>query len=311
MQGIRLFGPEILGTRAVSHAAVPVPLPLDDGTLRVFVSSRDEHGRSLAYFVDLDPENLKVVDTSDGPILDLGERGCFDEHGVMPSSALLGPDGRVHLYYVGWNRDTGSVPYRVSIGCAVSEDASAFARVSNGPVLDRNPSDPIFVTTPSVRYDRSWTMLYSTASKWEDVDARPEPFYHLARASSSDGIEWRPQGTVEVGLNSRADAITRPTLFDHEGKRVLAFCHRSAADYRTDAGSGYRIGFASLDDDGTPTLLTGDLDLRDEVWASSMRCYPSLVNVGDRVLMLYNGDGFGATGVVAAWLPSSVFEENR
>ena len=56
----------------------------------------------------------------DRPVLDLGELGCFDDVGVMPS-CIVNVDGAKLLYYAGWNTST-TVPYRISIGLAVSDD---------------------------------------------------------------------------------------------------------------------------------------------------------------------------------------------
>jgi hypothetical protein len=38
------------------------------------------------------------------------------------------------------------------------------------------------------------------------------------------------------------------------------------------------------------------LDVSPEGWDSTMTCYPSVFAIDDRIVMIYNGNGFGQTG---------------
>ena len=83
-------------------------------------------------FVEVDadrPEHVEYV--HDRPVLELGELGCFDDAGVMPF-CIVNVDGAKFLYYAGCNTST-TVPYRMSIGLAVSEDGGrSFRRLHPG-----------------------------------------------------------------------------------------------------------------------------------------------------------------------------------
>ena len=78
---------------------------------------------------------LRVLGTAPEPLLPLGQRGTFDDNGMMPSCIVA--DGQLrYLYYIGWNPQV-TVSYRVSIGLAVSEDGGhtyrrVFVRPSPG-----------------------------------------------------------------------------------------------------------------------------------------------------------------------------------
>jgi hypothetical protein len=61
-----------------------------------------------------------VLDLSREPLLTLGERGTFDDNGMM-ASCVVSAHGRKYLYYIGWNPQV-TVSYRLAIGLAVSED---------------------------------------------------------------------------------------------------------------------------------------------------------------------------------------------
>ena len=306
MTALRLFGPEALGPRAVSHAALPTPLLLGPDRLRLFMSARDMSGCSLPYAVDVSLDSLTVLEAVTEPLWEPGAVGMFDEDGIMPASAVRLPNGSTRLYYIGWNRGSPTVPYRLAIGSAISSDGLRFERESSGPVLDRSRHDPIFVTAPCVTAgapDRpdGWSMTYVSTDSWDCVDGGTEPRYHLARAESDDGLVWHPCGTEPIDFV--AEAYGRPARLDVGPAQYLAYCHRGMSGYRRRGPTAYKIALAHRDHAGgwatdVPELVVdGDAE-----WASEMRCYPQLVPVEDRVLMVYNGDGFGRSGVLATWL---------
>ncbi|MDW3177650.1 MAG: hypothetical protein R8J94_09705 [Acidimicrobiia bacterium] len=276
---------------------MPTPI-LHDGRVRVFLSGRDAAGRSLPFWVDLDSDDLSVLDRSSAALFSLGAPGTFDEDGVMPSSVVRRKDGSLLMYYVGWNRSSGSVPYRVAIGCAESEDGQSFRRISNGPVLDRTSMDPIFVTTPFV-VSEPWTMWYSTCTRWETVDGRLEPFYGLARATSPDGTSWFARTQVETSLD--ADAIARPAILESDDGQLILFCHRRAEGYRIQPEASYKLALGRLGADRVETVVD-DLKIDDGGLSTEMCCYPATLRIKGRTLLLYNGDGFGHSGVGAAWI---------
>jgi len=294
----RLFGPEVLGSEAVSHCQMPTPLILQD-RVRVFVSSRDDKGRSRAYAVDLDRDDLGSVLAVAGPVLDLGQPGHFDEDGTMPSSAVVLPDGRIRLYYVGWNRGTGSARYRVSIGSAISDDGLYFGREFDGPLLDRARDEPILATTPYVKaVAEGYEMTYCSGTRWIDDGGHYEPCYRVATATSVDGVEWRRFGGVDLPLAS--EAVTRPTIVEVNGRRMLACSHRGSVGYRDDPRKGYKLAFLEESVDGWSLVTDNHRPLGDGEWCEIMRCYGHVVELGGSLTLLYNGDGFGARGVIAA-----------
>ena len=171
-----------------THAQVPTPL-LGEGILRVYFSSRPERALSLTTFVDLDAADpSKVLRGNPTPILELGKPGAFDEHGIMPSCAVMN-NGAVYLYYSGWSRAT-SVPYVNSTGLAVSEDGGqTFKKVSDGPILSKGLNDPYSATSPVVlKEGNAWHMWYCSGTGWLMIDGKYEHTYDIKYASSQDGI---------------------------------------------------------------------------------------------------------------------------
>ncbi len=86
----------------VSHASVPVALPVGDELIRIFITSRDRENRSHVTWIEVDlktPE--RVIRISDHPVLCPGALGRFDSAGAMATCLLH--DGEFYrLYYIGW-----------------------------------------------------------------------------------------------------------------------------------------------------------------------------------------------------------------
>ncbi len=197
---------------ALSHAQCPTPDRISAATLRVYFGTRDAANRTQPTFVDVDPEHPERIQYAhERPILDLGELGCFDDLGVIPS-CIVNVDGAKWLYYAGCNTST-SVPYRMSIGVAVSEDGGyRFRRLRQGPILDRTLDEPHFCSTPFVVCEgHDWRMWYLSCFGWRIIGGRPEPQYHIKIARSEDGLHWHRDGAVAI---THADeAIARPGFF--------------------------------------------------------------------------------------------------
>jgi hypothetical protein len=77
------------------------------------------------------------------------------------------------------------------------------------------------------------------------------------------------------------------------------YCFRGSVDYRTDRGQSYRIGYAESTD-GIRWERLDDLvgiERSDEGWDSVMMEYPFVYEHRGLKHMLYNGNGFGETGI--------------
>ena len=146
---------------ATGYSALPVANLLNDEIARIYFSVRDNKGRSIPTFIDVDAENPgNIIYHHNEPILKLGETGTFDDNGIMPSS-IVDINGLKYLYYIGWNPQQ-TVSYRLSIGLALSLDGGkSFHKHSNGPILDRAIDEPFFNTAPYViKENNIWKMWY-------------------------------------------------------------------------------------------------------------------------------------------------------
>jgi hypothetical protein len=286
-----------------SHAQVPTPLLRGD-TIRVYFASRPRPDLSLTGFVDLDAADpTRVLKIAPQPILDLGKPGTFDEHGIMPSCAIADGD-IVYLYYSGWQRGV-TVPYTNSTGLAISEDGGeTFRKVSNGPILGKSICDPYSATSPGVlRGEHGWQMWYCSGREWLRINDKYEHTYDIKFAKSQDGVRWEPTGEVVVKQRTPDEAITRPWTIPTSDGYCMWFCFRGSRDFR-DGAEAYRIGCAHSFDSHTWTRCqaSGGIAASEHGWDSRTVAYPAVVRADSRLLMFYNGNGFGTQGFGVAVL---------
>jgi predicted GH43/DUF377 family glycosyl hydrolase len=292
-----IFGPHNASAWMKTHAQVPTPL-LCDGFIRVYFSSRPERNLSLTTFVDLEAANpARILRLNPTPILEPGKPGTFDEHGIMPSSAIS--DGsKVFLYYSGWSRSV-SVPYTNSTGLAISEDGGeTFRKVSDGPILSKSLHDAYSATSPVVHKEGNvWHMWYCSGTAWLKIGGKYEHTYDIKYARSSDGIRWHPAEGSVLAQRTEHEAITRPFVIKRSNGYHMWFCYRGSHDFR-DGEDAYRIGYAHSNDlqHWRRDDEKAQLNPSDTGWDSKMVAYPAVVTVNNRTLMFYNGNGFGFEG---------------
>jgi len=216
----------------------------------------------------------------------------------MVSSLMLSGED-LWMYYTGWSRGGGSVPYRVSCGLAISRDGGlTFERPYLGPVVDRTRFEPFLTMTPYVlRQGERWMMWYGSGTRWLDVAGRMEPLYAIKYAESTDGVAWNQANILCITPLHALEANCRASVMKSPGGYEMWFCYRHAEDFRGGAGS-YRIGHA-VSSDGIGWKRLEDpkgLEPGAGAWNSTMMAYPAVISARGRQLMFHNGDEFGRTG---------------
>ena len=289
-QGL-VFAPEGQAAWIGTHAALPVVRPLGDRQ-RVYFSSRDARNRAHIGFVTLSllrPQRDPRPGTA--AVLSPGTAGAFDDAGVT-SSCLVEHAGRRYLFYTGWTLGV-SVPFYLNAGLAVSEDGGeTFRRVSDAPLLDRSSVDPFLTASPWVLVDGgTWRMWYVSGTGWADGSNGRTPRYHIKYAESSDGVAWKRHGVVAIDYASPSEcAFGRPCVVNDAGRYRMWYSYR---------GDAYRIGYAESRDGLSWTRIDDEcvIGVSENGWDSEMVTYPLVFKLDDRWQMLYNGNGFGRTGI--------------
>lgn len=289
-----------------SHCQMPTPLLLNEGTLRIYYCTRDQKNRSHIFFADVAVDApARVIARSERPCLVPGPAGYFDAAGVMPTSVIR-VGNEIWMYFIGWTV-RADVPYHNAIGLAVSRDGGdTFERRFAGPVVGSTATEPLFCSTADVvRTSEIWRMWYASTTEWRSVNGKLEPRYHLKYAESADGMAWLQQGRVAIDYRDECEAAVARATVLHDGTGFqMWFCHRDLVGYRNDAAHAYKIGTAMSDDglnwrrSDAAVFAPGTSPLKgiDDI----MQAYPSVLRVRDELLMFYNGNGFGQTGILMA-----------
>jgi hypothetical protein len=281
---------------ARTHAALPVADRADE-RVRIYFSSRDEKGRARIGFFEMELNNPKeILRVSDQPVIDLGALGAFDDSGVT-TSCIITHEGRKYQYYSGWSLGV-TVPFYFYVGLAISDDGGeTYRKVSAAPILERNDVDPYLTASPFVLVEGGiWRMWYVSCTGWEPRNGQPQHYYHIKYAESSDGIHWKRTGLICIDYKSTEEyAIARPCILKEAGVYKMWYSHR---------GESYRIGYAESHDglNWTRKDRESGLDVSEEGWDSEMLAYPFVFDYRGERYLLYNGNGYGKTGIGLAVL---------
>jgi hypothetical protein len=282
-----------------THAALPVADRIGE-LHRVYFSGRDKAGRAQVGYFDIKlsaPD--KILRLSEKPVIALGPTGAFDDNGVT-TSWIVTHQGKKYHYYSGWSLGV-SVPFYFYVGLALSDDGGeSYKKISSAPILERNAIDPYLTASPCVLVeDGTWRMWYVSGTGWEMKEGQLRHRYHIKYAESSDGIYWRREGRVCIDYESPDEyAIARPCVLKDDGLYKMWYSHR---------GQSYRVGYAESGNgiEWERKDAHSGIDVSESGWDSEMIAYPYVFEHEGTHYMLYNGDGYGRTGIGLA-----VFDRN-
>jgi hypothetical protein len=141
-------------------------------------------------------------------------------------------------------------------------------------------------------------MWYTSGTEWKLVNGKPEIWYHIKYAHSRNGIDWERDNVLCIPPSNKFEATARPSVIHHNGKYLMWYSKRSIVNFRDNPKSQYRAGYAESFDGinwERKDNLAG-IDVSDSGWDSEAIAYPYVIDAGDKLLMFYNGNGFGKTG---------------
>lgn len=280
-------------------ASLPFGEFIDNNLLKVYFSNRDEQGRSVTKAAIIDvADDFRVLEQNPVPVLCPGDAGFFDDAGAM-GSCLVNTDERDLMFYVGWNLTT-TVPFRNALGLAIREKGSnSFVKASKGPILDRSRFDPSFVAGCDVIcHQGQFLMYYLSCDGWRKQKGELQHRYNIKIAKSQNCQDWHRDGHIAIDYRDDAEyALSSPRVLVCEDRWRMWFSYR---------GDSYKIGYAESDngmdwhrDDTQMAIFCSPIA---NGFDGEMQCYPFLFFYQDRIMMLYNGNGYGRTGIGVAVL---------
>ena len=290
----RIFDGDLPGW---SHGSHPCVIHLHGDTFLFAVTCRTAEQKSHVF--------LSYVDVTNGTIaishplslaLGCGAPGHFDCDGVI-SGCIVKADERYYLYFVGWQNLPNGL-WACDTGRAIVDpDTLSCEREFSGPILGRDRNHPLFAAATAffVTEEGTWHTWYNSGVSWTKT---PEGWHHrygLYHAVSEDGLDWVCEPNMCIPFADDYEyAFGRPSVVRWDGVYRIWFAHR--ATRTTDA---YRIGYAEshCGAEWTRDDSVSGIDVSASGWDSEMICYPSVFEHDGVRYMLYNGNGYGRTGV--------------
>jgi predicted GH43/DUF377 family glycosyl hydrolase len=131
------------------------------------------------------------------------------------------------------------------------------------------------------------------------IHGRPEPRYQINYAESQDGVSWERGNQVCLEYTFEGEANARPWVVKEDGKYRMWYCFRGSVDYRTDKEQAYRLGYAESRDGIHWDRKDAEVGIErsKDGWDSIMMEYPCIYDHNGQKYLLYNGNGFGETGI--------------
>lgn len=275
-----------------SHAMVPTAEWLREDVYRVYFSGRDGQNRSFIGYAEIDINNPgSILEMAKEPVLGPGELGCFDDNGVTPSW-IVNHHGKKYLYYIGW-KPRSTTRMSVIAGLAVSDDGGRnFTRVSRAPILSLTDKEPFSIlTAPCVLKESDrWRMWYVSGFEWVNPDL---PRYNIKFAESLDGVVWKQSSIVCIDSSSSEEtALARPCVLKEAGIYKMWYSYKRGA-------FTYRMGYAESKNGKDWQRMDEEegIDISKSGWDSEMIEYAFVFNHKGKKYMLYNGNGYGSSGI--------------
>lgn len=272
----------------------PHAMKMDSDTIRIWGGVRDADGISRIKYIDVDandPGNVLYV--SSKPVLDIGNKGCFDDNGMILGD-ILNVDGCLYMYYVGFQK-VQKVKFFAFSGLAVSDDNGVtFKRYSEVPIMDRTTQGRYGRCIHTVMYDEGlFKCYYAIINDWKYINGIPYPVYNIWHTVSNDGIHFSSNDDC-LCIDTQGDEyrIGRPKVYKTDQGYEMFYT-------RDLVSKEYLAGYAESKD-GINWVRKDDLmklDKSDEGWDSEMACYPVKLLTKTKQYLFYNGNGMGKTGV--------------
>ncbi len=278
-----------------TNAMAPTPILYDENTIRVYVGAWDKNGISRISYIDVDSNNPSIVKkVANKFVLDLGNDGCFDDNGVFPAHAYKHPDGRVFLYYTGFQK-LHKIAFSNFSGLAISYDnGNTFERVSQAPIMDR-ADEGLFTRagTSTIYEDGIFKCCYSVGSGWYNIAGKDRPIYEVNYIESENGIDFAKKGQTAVKVDlSREHGLGRPQIVKLFNQ-TMVFYTRRTLDFKYFIGCSIKKDNIWIRcDEWLETIKHGSINEFDE----HMIYFPAVIDTGHKIFLFYVGNGYGKEG---------------
>jgi predicted GH43/DUF377 family glycosyl hydrolase len=281
------------------NTMVPVPHLVSDSLLRLYVAMCDENNVGRIGYIDVNPNNpSEIIGYSKIPVLDIGEDGCFDDSGVIPS-AIYEENGKTYMLYSAYQKQT-KVPYTSLSGLAeISADKKTMKRIKITPLLERTEGE-LFIRSAAfcIKEGGTYKIYYSSGLGWTENKIKEVPKYNIKLLESDNLLKWH-SSIPKVCLKLEEDeyGLTAPNIYKNKGLYHMFYSVRSIS-------KGYRMGYATSSNSYDWERLDSKIGLNvsPEGWDSDMVCFGNIFKYNEKTYLFYCGNHYGIGGMGYAQL---------
>ncbi|ERL99470.1 hypothetical protein HIMB11_00416 [Rhodobacteraceae bacterium HIMB11] len=281
----------------IGLSSVYLPTTINiNGVDQVYFAAIDSQniGRIYKFNAFYDSGNF-ITDYSTEIVLDVGQPGTFDEHGVSPLS-VVSLNGLIYLYYAGWQRHK-SLRYYLFVGLAISEDGGkTFKRLKSTPVIDRSENFFQVRTGASILFDENkFKCWYAEQSgQYINKNGLITPTYNWSYMESANGVEWPSRGQIIFKTNKEIVGYGRAAIHKSGNKSLQAIIS-------TRYSTGYQLEVITSVD-GLRWSKPNKIE-----FSNSSAFKNSLIETSfaafigqDSNRIIFNGSDFGKRGIIYA-----------
>ena len=282
--------------KLISHASNPTPMRIDKDIYRIYFSGRDIYNRSSISAFDFNVKKMEIIKNFHQPLFSYGAKNSYYSHGVSPC-CFYKVKNILYLLFMGWHIPKNQ-HWEGQIGRLQVEKNGSLSYKDKNPILSKNAEDPISLSYPFIlkKSESDYLIWYGSTISWDCGNG--EMLHIIKGASSKDGIQWDFNKSVLPYSIGKLQAFSRPTVIKNNGYIEMWF------SYRKNKNTKYRIGYAHTKNYKNWTIenkIVG-IDVSKNGWDNDMVCYPYVFKHQGAKYMLYNGNGFGKTGIGIATL---------
>ena len=276
-----------------SHSANPVCIKLNSDEIRVYFSTRDTEGKSNVGSFDYSMKENKIIDINEKPVMLHGSGEEVDSSGIGIGNIIEILDEK-YMYYMAWQVPQGQ-HWRGDVARAKLDlENNVMVRDDDFLMTVNNDIDKVSLSYPFlIKENNSYYMWYGSTDTWDFGNGEMLHIINLAISEDGEKFDKRKKCIpYEIG---KAQAFSRPVVIKWKDKWRMWYSYRGNKDK-------YKIGYAETDNLDKWEVKESNFYCSESGWDSEMVCYPYVFEYNDKLYMLYNGNGYGKTGIGLAVL---------
>jgi len=263
--------------------------------LKLIVTGRCKRGMSRLGEITLnynrETQAISLKEISESPLIELGELGTFDHRG-MSYPFFIEHKKQSFLFYSGWKL-TLDTKFENNLGLLkFDKTQKKWRRISRAPIFPLDNIDPLGIGSVTLTFndhDQLYYMFYTSFLSWKSAGNHE---YTVRLARTKNLVNWEKSKKTLIQNNDELHSICRANFFSES----IVVCAR---------GSQYSL-YQLKTKVSLHNLFNESISISEfqkitpkvkEKGFSEEQSYPHISNVFGKTFLLFNGSGFGKSGL--------------